>query len=241
MRAVRKEFARIAAALSFLTILPVPGRKVLEGSSAYYPLAGWLVGGVLFLLWTAAGNLPPMVRAFITVAAWELLSRGLHLDSLADTADGLVAGGSRERILGIMSDSRTGAFGIAAISLLLLGKFALLSSLGFAPGRSALVCAAVIGRTALTLTCSLFNPARKEGLGSLIVSSSGLRELVIALFLGIAPLAVLFKWQALFAASGLAAALALALYSRWKVGGLTGDTIGAGCELAELSALFAFL
>jgi adenosylcobinamide-GDP ribazoletransferase len=241
MKAVSREVGRMSAALSFLTVTPVPGRKVLEGSSAYFPLAGWLLGGLLFLVWTAAGSLPPLVRAFLTVAVWELASRGLHLDALADTADGLVAGGSRERVLGIMSDSSTGAFGVAAIALALLGKFALLASLGFQDGRGALVCAAVMGRYSLSLLCCLFRPAKEGGLGNVIISSSGARELVIATVIGVAPLAVLFRWHALYAASGLAVPLLLALYARLKLGGLTGDVVGAGLELSELSALFSFL
>jgi adenosylcobinamide-GDP ribazoletransferase len=241
MKAVSRELSRIGAALSFLTVLPVPGKKVLEGSSAYFPLAGWLVGGALYLVWTASRGLPVLVQAFITVAAWELMSRGLHLDALADTADAFIAGGSRERVLGIMSDSATGAFGVAAIALALLGKFALLGSLGFHDGRGALVCAAVMGRYSLSLLCCIFRPAKEEGLGSLIISGSGPRELVIATVIGLAPLAAVFRWHALYAASGLAVALALALYARLKVGGLTGDVVGAGLELAELAALFSFL
>ncbi len=241
MKAVTRELGRIGAALSFLTVLPVPGRKVLEGSSAYYPLAGWLVGGVLYLVWTASRGLPVLVQAFIATAAWELLSRGLHVDALADTADAFVAGGDRERVLGIMSDSATGAFGVAAIALTLLGKFSILASLGFDDGRGALVCAAVMGRYSLTLLCCLFRPAKEEGLGSLVISSSGARELAIATAIGLVPLGALFRWHALYAASGLAVALLLALYARWKVGGLTGDVVGAGLELSELAALFSFL
>lgn len=241
MKAISRELGKIAAALSFLSILPVPGKKVLEGSSAYYPLAGWLMGGALYLVWTATRGLPHLAQAFIVLAVWELLPRGLHIDALADTADAFVAGGSRERMLGIMSDTSIGAFGVAAIVLVLVGKFALLASLGFADGRGALVCAAVMGRYSLSLLCCLFRPAKDQGLGSLIIASSGARELAIASLLALVPLGVLFTWHALYAASGLAAALLLALYARWKVGGLTGDVVGAGLELAELASLFSFV
>ena len=241
MSAIAGELRRIAGALSFLTILPVPGKKVLEGSSAYYPLAGWLIGGVLYLVWTASKGLPSLVQAFIAVAVWELLSRGLHVDALADSADAFIAGGNRERILGIMSDSQTGAFGITAIALLLIGKFALLSSLKFDAARDALLCGAVMGRYALTLLCCLFRPAKDEGLGSLIISSSGAKELVIATVIGVAPVAVLFRWHALYAAAGLAISLLVALYSSWKIGGLTGDVVGASLEITELASLFSFL
>ena len=240
MRAI-KELRRIGGALSFLTVLPVPGRKVLEGSSAYYPLAGWFIGGVLYLVWTASRGLPEMVRAFIAVAVWELLSRGLHIDALSDTADALLAGGDRERVLRIMEDSRTGAFGIMAISLVLLGKFALLSSLGFGAAREAMLCGAVMGRYALSLLCCLFQPAKADGLGNTIISSSGIKVFVIATLIGPAPVAVLFRWHALYACAGLAVSLLLALYARWKIGGLTGDVLGTGLEITEVASLFSFL
>jgi adenosylcobinamide-GDP ribazoletransferase len=240
MRAL-KELRRIGCALSFLTVLPVPGKKVLEGSSAYYPLAGWFIGGVLYLVWTAGRDLPQMVRASIAVAVWELLSRGLHIDALADTADAFLAGGSRERVLRIMDDSRTGAFGIMAIALLLLGKFALLSSLKFDAARDAMLCGAVMGRYTLSLLCCCFRPAKDEGLGSIIISSSGIAVFVTATLIGAAPVAVLFRWNALYACSGLAVSILFSLYARWKIGGITGDILGASLEAAELASLFSFL
>jgi len=236
-----KELKRIAGALSFLTVAPVRVPKELEGSAAYYPLAGWLIGGVLFLAWTPMERLPVMVRAFVIVALWELLSRGLHVDALADTADAFIAGGSRERILGIMSDTRTGAFGVMAIALLLVGKFALLSSMEWGDGRSAVLCACVMGRFALSLFACAFPPAKEEGLGALIISSSGAKELVVAAVLAIVPAAFIFRLHLLYASAGLVVCLALCLYAWRKIGGLTGDVLGACLELTELAALFAFL
>jgi adenosylcobinamide-GDP ribazoletransferase len=238
---VVRELRRLGGALSFLTVLPVPGKKEMEGSSAYYPLAGWFIGGVLYLIWTAGRGLPVMVRAVIAVAAWELLSRGLHIDALADTADAFLAGGGRQRILRIMDDSHTGAFGIMAIVLLLLGKFALLASLRFDAAREAMLCGAVMGRYALSLLCCVFRPAKDEGLGNTVISSSGIKVFVVATIIGPAPVAVLFRWHALYACAGLALSLMLGLYARWKIGGLTGDLLGAGLEATELASLFSFL
>jgi len=240
VKAVR-ELRRISGSLSFLTILPIPGKKELEGSSAYYPLAGWFIGGVLYLVWTASRGLPDLVTALIAVAVWELLSRGLHIDALADSADAFIAGGSRERILRIMDDSHTGAFGIMAIVLLLLGKFAVLSSLQFDTARNALLCGAVMGRYTLSLLCCLFRPAKDEGLGSTIVSSSGIKVFVIATVTGPVPVAILFRWHALYACAGLAVSVLFALYALWKIGGLTGDILGASLEATELASLFSFL
>src|SRR5450759_5087037 len=113
---------------------------------------------------TDAGSLPVLARAFHVVAAWELASRGLHMDGLADTADAFIAGGGKDRILRILDDSHTGAFGVMAMGLLLLGKFAFLSSLSFNTGRVAVLCACVVGRFGLCLFAGLFGAARDEGL-----------------------------------------------------------------------------
>jgi adenosylcobinamide-GDP ribazoletransferase len=236
-----KIYRRVVGAINFLTISPSLGKSELEGASAFFPLAGWLVGGILFLLWTPMDHLPLFVRAFIIIVIWESLSRGLHLDALADTADAFIAGGSRERILAILGDTRVGAFGVTAISLLLIGKFALLSSIPWERARDALLLACVLGRYTPTLLASLFPPAKEDGLGSLIISSSGIRELVIATIIGVVPSAFLFRMSLAYASAGLAVSLLFSLYVWKKIGGLTGDTLGACVEITELAALFAFL
>jgi len=217
------------------------GKSQLEGASAFFPLAGWLIGGILFLLWTPMDHLPIFVRAFIIIVVWESLSRGLHLDALTDTADAFIAGGSRERILRILGDSQIGAFGVMAISLLLIGKFALLSSLSWERARDALLLACVLGRYTPALLVCIFPSAKEEGLGSLIVSSSGIRELIIATIIGVVPSAFLFRISLVYASAGLAVSLLFSLYAWKKIGGLTGDTLGACVEITELAALFAFL
>lgn len=198
-------------------------------------------GGALFLAAWLLGGLPDGARAFILVAAWEFLSRGLHADALADTADGLIAGGSRERILAIMDDSRTGSFGILAIALTLLGKYALLVSLDPAKVGGAVVCACVLGRWTMTLLACLLPPARRDGLGSLVIGSTGWKELGIATMLGVVPLAFIFREDLLFALAGPVASLYLALYARRRIGGINGDVMGACLELTELATLLAFV
>lgn len=230
---------RLSASIAFLTVLPVPGRKEVEGCSAFFPVSGWLIGGAAFGVWLLARGLPALPRAFLVVTLWELSTRFLHLDGLADTADAFLAGGGRERLLAIMDDSRTGAFGAAAVSLALAGKLALVASLS-RPGAAGILCAAVTGRFALSLLSSLFRPARDEGLGSRVVGSSGALTLAVATLLAMLPLGLLFRLGALAAAAALLPALALAGYARLRVGGLTGDILGACLEITELAVLFTF-
>lgn len=224
-----------------MTICPSFGRPELEGASAFFPLAGWLVGGALYLLWTPMDGLAAPVRAFAIIATWVLISRGLHLDAAADTADAFIAGGDRERILSILSDSKIGAFGVAAVTLILIGKFALLISLPWERARDALLLACVLGRYTPTLLAALFPPAKQEGLGSLMISSTGPKELIIATVIGVVPVAIMFRMHVLYASAGLAVSLLLSLYAWRKIGGLTGDVLGACVEITELAALIAFL
>jgi adenosylcobinamide-GDP ribazoletransferase len=93
----------------------------------------------------------------------------------------------------------------------------------------------------LTLLACLLPPAKDEGLGSLIVSTSGVKELVIATVTGLAPAVFLFRMQVLYASAGLAISLLLSIYAWRKIGGLTGDILGACLEITELATLFAFL
>jgi adenosylcobinamide-GDP ribazoletransferase len=234
-------YGRMVGAIRFLTIFTLPGSEEMRGATAWFPLAGWLMGGVLYLAaWLLRGQ-TSFVRAFLLLALWELLSRGLHVDALADTADGLMAGGSRQRILAIIDDTRTGSFGILAITLAMLGKFSLLSSLGAAGTGGALVCGCVLARYTMTLLACLLTPARREGLGSLVIESTGAKELVIASLIGLLPLAIIFRENLLFALAGPVLSLYFALYARRKIGGINGDIMGACLELTEIVTLFAFL
>jgi adenosylcobinamide-GDP ribazoletransferase len=231
----------IVGALKLLTILPIPFKEELRGSSAYFPLAGWFIGVVLYLGWTVMAPLPLFVQVFLVIFMWELLSRGLHIDGLADTADALMAGGCRERMLKIMEDSKIGAFGILAIVLLVLGKFSVMSSNDWWNTRAALIGAPVFARYFLTLGAFIFKPAKEGGLGSLIISSTGSKELIIATLIGCLPAYVIFEQAAVYATIGFIFPLALLLYARWKLGGLNGDVLGAALEITELITLIIFL
>lgn len=236
-----KPFRKIVGAFKFLTLLPLLLEEELEGSSAYFPLVGWFMGVFLYLVWTLMASLPLSVQAFLIILVWEFLSRGFHIDALADVADAFMAGGGRERVLGIMEDSKVGAFGIFAIVLLVVGKFSVISSNDWGSTRAALVCAPVLARYFLTLGAFLFKPAKEEGLGSLVISSTDLKELIIATLVGYLPALIIFERAALYATIGFTLPLALLFYARWKLGGLNGDVLGAALEVAELVTLIVFL
>ncbi|MEK8127016.1 adenosylcobinamide-GDP ribazoletransferase [Paenibacillus filicis] len=136
-RRLREAGAACAAALQFLTRLPVPVRlhydnALFRRSVIFYPLAGWLMGALTVafgVLLADVLELPATVTAALTLAFWASLSGALHLDGLMDTADGVLSHRSRERMLEIMKDSRVGAMGVIVCVLLLLVKWTLLAEL----------------------------------------------------------------------------------------------------------------
>lgn len=233
--------ARIA--IAFLTILPVrlPTELPADGlrqSAGFFPLVGWLIGGVLagcawFFVW---GGLPPLASAVLLVTLGAWLTRGLHLDGLADLLDGLGGGQTPERRLAIMKDSATGAFGVIGLVLLLVLKAACLAALLEVREELlffALFAAPVTARWAMaSLACGTQYP-RQIGTGHAFVGKVGLRELALGAFL-LTPL-IWRDWSAGLIILG--AAMLPALWLRFKatkaLGGVTGDVLGASCELGE--------
>lgn len=236
-----------AAALRFLTRLPVPGPALEAGdlgrALAYFPVAGAVLGVlVASVAWLAAPHLAPGVLAVLVVAALAAFTGGLHLDGLADVADGLGGGhGDRARTLAIMRDSRIGAFGGVALALVLLVKVAAVAELlGRGGAEWALFCAPTLARTAAVPLVVLFPYARPEGLGRAFHEGGGPRELAIAAALGLASVLAAGGVRVILpAAAGLAAAAFLALSIRRRLGGLTGDVYGAAIEVAEAAFLLA--
>ncbi|HET6413442.1 MAG TPA: adenosylcobinamide-GDP ribazoletransferase [Anaeromyxobacter sp.] len=233
----------LLAAFHFLTRFPVPGPAPQEAdlgrSLAFFPVPGVVLGALLAGAARLVGDhLAPAVVAPLLVAALAWLSGALHLDGLADLADGL-GGGHRDpaRTLSIMRDSRIGAFGAVAVILLLLVKTASVAELVKGGGAWALLCAPALARFTAVPLVVLFPYARPEGLGRPFHAGGGPRELAVAAVITAAILAVAGK-RALFpTAVALGVALVLALAIRHRLGGLTGDVYGAAMELAETAFL----
>ncbi|WP_084657864.1 adenosylcobinamide-GDP ribazoletransferase [Thermogemmatispora onikobensis] len=252
-RFCRNQYAELVAAVLFLTILPLPGRRLLAGTkeeratlivgSVYYPLVGLIVGAILCLLATLfAPHVPALVLAALLVVAEIMLTGGLHLDGVMDSCDGLFGGIGRERRLEIMHDSRVGSFGVLGAFALLLLRFAILASLPFWSLLAALLVAPTLGRWAMVLAGGLFPAARPDGLGAAFHQAVTLRRLLLAglgsvlIALLFAHLIGLFVWLL----SNLLI-LGLGLAVTRSLGGLTGDICGAFGEICEVCALLLFL
>jgi adenosylcobinamide-GDP ribazoletransferase len=233
---------RLLAAIRFLTVLPIPGswgtaEKDLAGSVAMFPLIGLalgaIAGGLAYGL--AAIAAPPMVAAVALIVVLMSFSGCLHLDGLSDTADGLLSSRTRERMLEIMKDSHVGPMGMIAVTTLLLAKFAALASLPPARLWPAALLMPLAGRCALVIHMALLPYARSGGLGSVFYQRSRLPAAIFsALVLAGAGYGVLEVQGLIVAAITIAVILILAAYVYRKLGGGTGDTFGAACEIAEL-------
>jgi len=227
------------SALGFLTIIPVPQRwqgdeHSLARSVVWFPFVGLILG----LIWMVCGLafhefFPNAIAAALLLLLLQLFSGGLHIDGLADTADGFFSSRNRERMLEIMRDSRSGPMGVAAIVFMLILQFAALDSLPERYQISALVLAPIAGRCALVFGMTLLRYARPTGIVSIFAPRSRWYMVYAVGFLLL--VAALFERETgLFAALGTL--VVLALYCRLcqvRIGGFTGDTLGAGCILAE--------
>ena len=233
------------AAISMLSVLPLgrfcPTEAELQRSQNLFPVAGMLFG---VLLGGAAWGLellhfPALPTAMLLALLPEALTKGFHLDGLADTADGFLSGRSRERKIEIMRDSRIGSMGVAAIFAQLGMKFALFSSI---PAPALPVAAGIMmlsGRCGIVLYNAMSRYARPEGLGAIWFRRRPVAGIVLALLLpGV------WAWWFFGAVPGSALAVVLLLFSfLWScvtkavIGGATGDTIGCCEELCELLAL----
>jgi adenosylcobinamide-GDP ribazoletransferase len=225
------------SAMRTLTAVPVPGKECekIEDSLYAFPLVGALLG---ILLWVSAKiPLPVVVLAAFLLAAQTLLTRGFHLDGISDAADGFGGGYTKERSLEIMKDSRIGAFGAMALMLTLLLKFTLFIALLNAECFSGIFAAMVISRTAQVFQCVTLPYARPSGTAAASVQNARPRHLAVALTLCALLLLPAGLRFLLLLPAGLLCAYWWGLYCRRRVGGITGDLLGATNELVEITVL----
>jgi adenosylcobinamide-GDP ribazoletransferase len=172
------------------------------------------------------------------IAAAVALTGALHLDGLADTFDGLFLPGDRERRLAAMRDPHIGTFGVTALVLVLLGKYAAISLLSRHDRSLALIGAVFESRCLLLVSAAVGQYARAEGTGRIFVSSTGRPEATGFVSIALGLSFILLARSGVVAASlALAMALSLSFLAKIRVGGITGDILGAVGELGELAYL----
>ncbi|MGH3974453.1 MAG: adenosylcobinamide-GDP ribazoletransferase [Pseudonocardiaceae bacterium] len=230
-------------AVSWLTVLPMGAPVGVDRAVARRALywapgvgAGLGVAAVGVLATLSALGTPPLLVGLAVVTTLAGLTRAMHLDGLADTADGLGCYGDPQRALAVMRDGSTGSFGVVALVLVLAAQTAAVAALAGNGRLIAVLLAVTAGRVAF-LWCARTSvpPARSEGLGALVAGSQ--------------PPAVAVAWSAVLLAGGLVAVpgrpwqgalavglaalavVALSAHTRRRFGGVTGDVLGAASEL----------
>jgi len=243
---------QLAAALAFLTRIPIARRTVIDAkdvarSSRWFPLVGALLGGIYIAAMLLLGPyLPPFVVAVIIVGLEALLTGMMHLDGVADTADGFGGGLTRDDVLRIMRDHAIGSYGAGALIFVIALKLATIVGLVVGPlAVPALLLAPVLGRWSAVLLSATEDYVRPLDARPASPGSPsrwiGRRELIIATGLA-APVAV-FAGHGRGVAAMAAAAAGTLLWGRWcrrRIGGVTGDTIGVGVEISECLTLLIF-
>ena len=233
----------LVTALRTLTVLPGPGRdtETFSRSFFWFPVVGLLLGlmqaaigyfGSHFASWNE-------LSAALVVLGGIALTRAMHADGLADLADGFWGGRTREAALRIMKDPNVGSFGAIALSgMMLLKWIAMLKLVGFG-AFGFIVAGVLLARWVQVLLASVLPYARSEGgTAQAFVSGAGGLHIVVTSMLTLSFLVVLLSADlyALVAVipAALAAAVLTGVLSHRKIGGVTGDVLGAGSEVAEL-------
>lgn len=232
-------------ALQFLTSIPLRikksvGDNELAGSMAYFPLAGFLIGTALALAYNILNLIfPHAVNCAFILILNVIITGGLHIDGFIDTFDGIASGGDKKRMLEIMREGRPGAVGIAAAILLFLSKYSLLVSLPNGTIEMSLIMMAGLSRWSFVISSALYPYARgSEGLGKRFIQGLRPKGIFIATATILIVTFLVFKSRVFILIPViLCAILAFNFYLCKKIGGITGDTLGALGEIIEVLSL----
>lgn len=237
--------AHFLQALSFLTVCPLRSNvawtpEALGHSMVYYPLVGLCLGLVLWgLAWALGLLFPPTVACALLLVVLVLLTGGLHIDGLADLIDGISGSYTREDALRIFKDPHVGSMAVAGISLLLLLKYASLHALTPATLGPTLVLMTTLSRYAMVQLACFSRYARVTGgLGEPFVRGVRQQHFLGALGLALGSVLLIGGWRGL--GLGLVVGLAtlgMQRYTHHRLGGITGDVLGATNELSETLVL----
>jgi adenosylcobinamide-GDP ribazoletransferase len=240
------EWRAFLAAFHFLTVIPPFAQKPIKveelgKSVAYYPLVGCFIGFSLVVVERLLSLIFPIsVSSALLMVFWVAMSGGLHLDGFLDSCDGILGGSNPEDRLKIMKDERVGAFALMGGILLMIIKFATLSSL-FELREQALFLSPIISRLGMSLAVVCFPYGRNNGLGKDFKTYAGWRQALIAGLITIAFSVILAGF------SGLVIVLissmfvvGISYFFIQKIPGLTGDSYGAINEMVEVLVLLAF-
>ncbi len=243
------EMRLLLTAVQYFTRIRVPAwvghaPEQLTGAVRYFPAIGLIVGASgAAVMWLAALVLPAPLPAILSTVITVLMTGAIHEDGLADTCDGLGAGTTRERALEIMKDPRIGVFGAIALMLMLSLKIATLSLLPLWTALRALVAVHAFSRfcAVLVIFAGRYVGSAERSRSAPVVERMRIGDVFVAALFGLPALA-LFGLRAIGAVIVVLALVGL--LTRWcvrRIGGYTGDTLGATQQVAEVGCYVALL
>lgn len=229
--------------IQFMTRIPVfvnveYDEEKLGKSIKYFPLVGAIIGIFLYGINILAGKITEnrQIAAIIIIIAEIFITGLIHIDGLADTADGLFSYAEKEKILEIMKDSRVGTNGAVALILYFMTKVILLSEIR----PEYIILYPVISRLSTSINAGLGEYARKNGMSNGIIGKNGKKEAVISIIITMILSFIILKVKGLIILIfAILFILLLMKGVKRKIGGITGDTMGASLELTSILVLLA--
>jgi adenosylcobinamide-GDP ribazoletransferase len=235
----------LLAAFGFLTLLPTPrysyDDETTARSAKFYPVVGLVVAALAYAVyWLLKGHVKGDLQSASVLVMLVMLTGGFHEEGLADVADGFGGGGTRERILEIMHDSRIGGYGALVLTLSLLLRFALLTDLPIVSFWPYLAGAQILCRWSILPLAMLLPPARPGGgKGSLLAGKLSKSTFVAGTLLALGVCIYILRLH-VFAPVVVCLLIVLlsATYYRRRIGGITGDCFGATMQAVEVAIYF---
>jgi adenosylcobinamide-GDP ribazoletransferase len=244
---MKRQWLLLRFAIQFLTRLPVPAagelpQDALAESARFFPIVGAIVGlGAIAIDRLVGPHADRNVSVVLILIYLVIVTGGLHEDGLADAADGFGGGWTKDRVLTIMRDSNIGSFGALAIGCSLLARFVFLTSLSAGNFYGVLLAGQVLGRWAMLPLAYWLQPARNDqGQGARVARKTSTTSLVVATAFMAALVSLargLGAVTVIVVASGVAALSGA--YYRHRIGGITGDCLGATGQVTECAVYLA--
>ena len=239
---LRNELEYFFGALRFFTRLPVPAwvghsSEALASSTRYFPAVGLVVGGIAALVFFVTSYVWPLTLAVLASMAATLYITGVfHEDGWSDTIDGFGGGWEKERVLAIMKDSRIGSYGAAALIIMLLAKFCALIELKPSLIPAAMIAGHALSRLCATAVMTSLDYVRDEGKAKPMSAKISRASLAFAVSTAVLPLLFLPPSRVLLGLvlAGLATLWLARLFTR-RIGGYTGDCLGAVQQFSEVA------
>ncbi|NMM63207.1 adenosylcobinamide-GDP ribazoletransferase [Clostridium sp. P21] len=241
---MKKIFSSFLLIIQFFTRIPVNMNLPCEmqdfkRGSVFLPIIGLIIGTIQWIVYKAFVNILPVdVTVVLVILVGVIVTGGFHIDGLGDTFDGFFAFKGNEKIIEIMKDSRIGTYACIATIMNFLFRYSLLTYI--APKMSiVIILSPTISRFCTVFIAFIGNTAKSTGTGNFLISNVGKKQLFISLImtLGVLSLIISWKYVVILMISGVIFTFMFNLFCKSKIGGLTGDTLGASNELNEILVL----